>query len=315
MEPVGDPESAEWQGPHGELEEEEQSVTHPVPAGFLLATYRAGDKSAIVLRLDPDCLPEKWHVHTSGSDRPELLSADQWRQRGRKPLIEIPWQGETPPEKLLVRWEKHEAFLPINVEDSRALPPPGDLKSMTADDMLWILAAADPSAAFRAWAAGQQRSEIFDEELDSAAMVELDPLRRYDLRATFLHRIRRRARVLAQLRANLERPVWGRQALEWRLRGLVGVEPLAERLVREFEVADGAGDDALLTLADFLIVLREVNYQSIDGALPKADFDEIYKSFLRKLVDRIEPQVQARHDAISGETLHFWESVVKRCQA
>jgi hypothetical protein len=52
------------------------------------------------------------------------------------------------------------------------------------------------------------------------------------LQTTFLHRIRRRARILAQLRSNLQRPVWGPLALEWRLRGIVGVEPLADRLVR-----------------------------------------------------------------------------------
>ena len=315
MEPVADPESAEWQGPRAEFEEEEQSEAPSVPAGFLLATYRAGDKPAIVLRLNPNNLPDDWHIHACATDRPELLSADLWGQRGSRPLVDIVWPQETPPEKLLVRWEDQEAFLPINVEDSRALPPPADLKGMTADDMLWVLAAADPSAAFRAWAAQRQRSDVFDEELDSAEMVELDPLRRYDLQATFLHRIRRRARILAQLRANLQRPVWGRQALEWRLRGLVGIQPLAERLVKEFATADGASDDALLTLADFLIVLREVDYQAIDGSLLKAEFDKTYRAFLRDLLDTIEPQVQAKRSATSVDLLHFWESVVKRCRA
>ena len=146
-------------------------------------------------------------------------------------------------------------------------------------------------------------------------MVELDPLRRYDLQATFLHRIRRRARILAQLRANLQRPVWGQQALEWRLRGLVGIQPLAERLVEEFATADGASDDALLTLADFLIVLREVDYQAGDGSLPKAEFDKTYTAFLHDLLDTIGPQVQAKRSTIPPDVMHFWESVVKRCRA
>ena len=160
---------------------------------------------------------------------------------------------------------------------------PAQLEDMSADDMLWILAAADPSAAFRAWAKRQQPSDLFDTDLDSATPIDLDPLRRYDLQATFLHRIRRRARILAQLRSNLQRPVWGRQALEWRLRGLVGVEPLADRLVRELAGADGAADEALLTLADFLIVLREVDYQPSDGRLPKAEFERIFRPFLSEL--------------------------------
>lgn len=43
MDIVAEPESAEWQGPSNELEEEEQAAALSVPAGFLLATYRAGD--------------------------------------------------------------------------------------------------------------------------------------------------------------------------------------------------------------------------------------------------------------------------------
>ena len=138
-----------------------------------------------------------------------------------------------------MQWEGKEAFLPLNVEDRRELPPPPQLEKMTADDMLGILAATDPSAAYRAWAKSQQSE---DEETNSIRQfIDLDPLRRYDLHATFLHRVRRRARVLAQLRANLQRPVSGRQALEWRLRGLVGIEALADRLVRD--LANGSIDE------------------------------------------------------------------------
>ena len=72
------------------------------------------------------------------------------------------------------------------------LPPPARLEHMSADDMLWILAATDPSAAVRAWAGRQQSSDLFEADLDSASPIDLDPLRRYDLHATFLHRIRRR---------------------------------------------------------------------------------------------------------------------------
>lgn len=108
-----------------------------------------------------------------------------------------------------MQWENKEAFLPLNVEDSGALPPPAQLEHMTADDMLGIVAAADPGAAFRVWARSLQPPGSFDADLDSATPPDLDPLRRYDLQTTFLHRIRRRARVLARLRENLERPVWG----------------------------------------------------------------------------------------------------------
>src|SRR6185437_5184821 len=95
-----------------------------------------------------------------------------------------------------------------------------------------------------------------------------------------LHRVRRRARVLAQLREKLERPVYGRQALDWRLRGLLGVQPLADRFVREVVNADGFVAEGLLTLADFLIMLREVEYQPASGSLTEAEFNQEYQSFM-----------------------------------
>ena len=180
--------------------------------------------------------------------------------------------------------------------------------------MLWILAATDPSAAVRAWVRRQQPSDIFNPELDSATPVDLDPLQRYDLQATFLHRIRQRARVLAQLRANLQRPVWGRQALDWRLRGLIGIAPLADRLVGDFVNADGAADEALLMLADFLIVLREVDYQPDEGCLPEPEFQKVFRPFLSALAERMGRDVKRHRRRISADVLGFWTRVVEQCR-
>ena len=314
MEMVTDPDAAEWLGAKPEEEDEQETAT-ALPAGFLSATYRAGEVRQIVLRLDAAHLPADWQVHACGRDERELLTDATWREAGQPREIVVDWDAAQPPDRLLVRWAEGEAFVPLNVEDSRALPPPAKLKEMSADEMLWILATVDPSAAFRAWARRQQSSELFDDEVDSATPPDLDPLRRYDLQATFLHRIRRRARVIGQLRANLERPVWSRQALEWRLRGLIGVEQLADRFVRELAGAGSATDEALLTLADFLIVLREVDYQLTDGALPKNQFDELFRPFLPEIADRLAQQVNAEKDRLSVDVIGFWDRVVERCRS
>lgn len=314
MEQVSDPESAEWLGAQRENEEEEQSKTPPLPAGFLSATYRAGDKRRIILRLDADHLPQEWRVGACGREEQELLSAGSWTAGGRPSTFELEWTPVQPPEKLLVQWGECEAFLPLNVEDSRELPPPAQLENMSAEDMLCILAASDPSAAFRAWARRQQPPGSFDADLDSATPIDLDPLRRYDLQATFLHRVRRRARILAQLRANLQRPAWGRQALDWRLRGMIGVEALADRLVRDLATTNGAADEALLTLADFLIVLREVDYDPSDGSLPRAEFQKMFRPFLTELAGKLRAQVESHYGQISDDMKQFWSRVVDRCQ-
>ena len=314
MKAVTDPDAAEWLGAKPE-EEDEQATAAILPVGFLSATYRAGEVRQIVLRLDPAHLPADWSVHACGRDERKLLTDATWREAGQPSEIVVDWDAAQPPDRLLVRWAEGEAFVPLNVEDSRALPPPAKLEEMSADEMLRILTTVDPSAAFRAWARRQQSSELFDEDVDSATPPDLDPLRRYALQATFLHRIRRRARVLGQLRAILERPVWSRQALEWRLRGLIGVEQLSVRLARELAGAGRATDEALLTLADFLIVLREVDYQPMDGALPKGQFDELFRPFLLEMADRLAQQVNAEKDRLSVDVIGFWDRVVERCRS
>jgi hypothetical protein len=313
---VPDPDAAEWAGPNARLIEEEQASNLAPPAGFLLATFEAGDKARLIVHLDAEHLPQDWSMHSvQGQLVSQLLTSDNWREGGRLSVVKMNWGVPSPPEKLIVRWLGFEAFLPLNIEDSGMLPPPTQLERMTADDMLGILAAADPSAAIRSWSRSKSESADFDEELDSASPIELDPLRRYELGSTFLHRIRRRARVLTQMRENLERPAWGRQAVEWRLHGLIGIEALASRFFSELEYANGTSNEALLTLADFFIVLREVNYQSAVGALSKAEFDTIFKEFLVQLAAQYKGLVRASAEIVSVEALDFWERVVLLCQS
>ncbi len=117
-------------------------------------------------------------------------------------------------------WDLVRRLHPINADNPCELPAPSEVQNMSADELLMILAASDPGAAMRVWAAGKVKTEHgFDEGLDSAEPADLDPFRTYALANTFLHRIRSRARVFARLRQNLERPVRTKQALIWKLEG------------------------------------------------------------------------------------------------
>lgn len=319
MDEVEDLEEVEWQGATPELVEEERAACLAVPAGFLSATYRAGDKRELVLRLDVDKLPSRWALLAAGSNPQEILNAEVWKLHGCPELVVVPWDALLPPDKILVQWAdkdaaSQEAFLPLNVADARMLPPPNELKEMTADEMLRILAASDPSAAFRAWAKKRQRDEIFDEDLDAATPPDLDPLRRYDLKSTFLRRVRSRARILAQLRSNLQRPVWSMQALQWRLEGFIGIRPLAERVLHEVLEGQESADEALLTLADLVILLSEVSYEPYDGSLSPKDFNEVYQTFLKKLVKDLNAKVHSHRHRVGRDVLNFWDRVVERCR-
>jgi hypothetical protein len=314
MDVLDDPDKAEWLGPQEVSEEEEQAKGNLLPSGFLAASYRAGDSRMIILRLDSRKLPPSWRIEAYGRNQRVLIDQEAVPTGSQQTTTEIPWEPIEPPQKLLVRWDSGEAFWPLNVEDASHLPPPEKLERMSADDLLLILAASDPGGALRVWARQHSDSTGFDDELDSATPPDLDPLRRYDLQETFLKRVGRRASILARVRQNLERPVWSDQALEWRLRGLVGIDTLATRMLREFREADGRSDEALLTLADLLVVLDQVQYKAEEGAVSAAQFKRTYRDFLAELAERIDQEVSGGRQGISRDLLNFWERVVHRCQ-
>jgi hypothetical protein len=98
------------------------------------------------------------------------------------------------------------------------------------------------------------------------------------------------------------------------LRGIVGIEPLADRLVLELANADGAADESLPTIADFLIVLHEVDYQPSNGSLPKTEFEKVFRSFLKQLADKLGQKIDAHRDSVSEDVTTFWKRVEERCR-
>lgn len=73
-------------------------------------------------------------------------------------------------------------------------------------------------------------------------------------------------------------------------------------------------DEGLLTLADFLIVLREVDYQASDESISKAAFEAVYRPFLGGLADKLVQRTAAHRTRVSNDVLGFWDRTVKLCQ-
>lgn len=308
------------QGPDRALDEEERTKVACVPLSFVSATFRAGSNPMLSIDLDSTDLPTDWLCQSLPQSNWFTLDPGEWMASGSKAKVEVEWQHATPPSRLLVRWLSNdgiwsEGFLPINVECPDDLPAPTEIQCMSADDLLMILAASDPGAALRVWTKTLHRSEDgFDEDLDSAEPADLDPLRAYSLANTFLHRIRNRARIFARLRQNLERPARTKQTLLWRLEGFIGVKALAERLCAEAMTSSTNTEEALLSLIDFIILLREVHYSNEVGALTREQFDGIYLPFLSNLVQFLDQRVRSDSARFGKDLLAFWERTIKQCQ-
>ncbi len=308
------------QGPVQELEEEERSGLSNVPLGFVAVTFRSGECSKLIIDLDPVSLPTEWLCQSLPAPGLFTLTNEQWQNQGCMTRIESGWPQLSPPTRMLVRWTsndgtKCEGFVPINVDNPGDLPAPTEIQNMSSDDLLMILAASDPGAALRVWASGKVADDIgFDEDLDSANPADLDPLRNYALANTFLRRIRTRALVFARLKQNLERPVRTTQALLWRLEGFIGVKVLAERLCNEAIVNADNSQEALLSLIDFTILLREVNYVGDEVSLNSDQFNDVYFPFLQNLVSKLNQTIRDESSKFGKELISFWGRVVRQCQ-
>ena len=90
--------------------------------------------------------------------------------------------------------------------------------------------------------------------------------------------------------------------------------PLAERLVSELSDQEEDRDEALLTLSDFMIVLKEVDYEAVEGALPRKAFDQVFQMFLTELAEDMNRAVAERAGGVSKDVLAFWHKVMNLCR-
>ena len=312
---IKDFDNIEWTDEQIELEEDKKAYDEPVvPKAFLSAIYNAGENPSLVFRFITDELPDRWEVFGGRKFDDLLLDYSTYKESAKKSILSIKWKHEYAPGKLLVKWQDKNAFWTVNVEDEEQLQLPKEIEEISADDLLKILGSADTSSAFRAWARSYYVPSI-DDALDSSLPAELDPLRRYNLEDTFLHKIRRRAYVLERIRSNLERPVWSKKALEWRLRGILGIENLAERLSRGLD--DDMGEkvsESVLGLADFLLMLNETDYSPVQGALSRGHFYKRFNPFVNNMCVDLAEKVKKARRYIPRDIYKFWKGVLKECQ-
>jgi len=310
---VPNPEEVEWTGEPYTTEEDALPGKPLLPQGFVSAYYRAGDKSSILLCLFPEKLPASWRIFGGLNNDINLLDSMHSLPEGKESVVELSWDLYYAPSKLLVSWEDKLAFWPVNVEDQGSLPVPEEMANMSAHDLMAILAVSDAGAAIRGWCRHRGLGEE-DDSLDCALPDELDPLRRFDIRETFLHRVRRQARMMASVRRNLERPAWSLKSLGWRLRGILGIERLAEQMVKDLGKEDGNKAEAVLALADFLLMLADVNYKEEPGCLSRSEFDQVFKPFVKELASRLKSRIDSMKEKLSAEIHAFFTGVYDRCQ-
>lgn len=209
-------------------------------------------------------------------DATVFLDYATWDGRGQAATLRLAWERNRPPAgfRVIRPGVEGAAWWPVNVRDCSSLPPPAELSDLPLEVLIEILTSAKPlHLALNRWLA---RHRDFGTD---GPEVLLDPHERVDTSTFLLQRTRRVSWALDALRTRLARPVASLEALEWRLRGPIGVQAISRAIVKE---ARSAEERAFL-LAELMLELARVRPSEIPGGL---HFSEV-KAGLREMIEEI----------------------------
>jgi hypothetical protein len=246
-------------------DDEDQLSVEPLPEGFvdalLVGTDAAGPR--LQLTLDGRRLPTVWSLTTPAGT--PVLDDRAWSAEGRPTSSTISVTDTALPSALDVRWQAGGADIsatwPVNVVDTRLLPPPAELRDLPVGVLLGVLASTRPLR------------QAFEDELRRQARAgpeerdELDPLKRFDSSGLLLQRVRRASIAFWGLQQRLARPLATLQALEWRLGGSIGPESLARALCDDVVRGQLSRSEARFLLAELALTVSAVDWSSAAGGL------------------------------------------------
>lgn len=249
-----------------------------LPVAFDTAEYDVikGQQARIAFRFAGPPPPD-WTVRTDENNE-VFFSERKWQGLGSSSTVRLPWDQARPPSGFWVSWQETvgRAWWPVNVASTAALPPPSELKDLPLEVLIDILTAARPLHIVIG--PGPTRGER-----DESKSESVDPHKQVDTTQFLLQRTRRISWALKALGERLERPVSTEQALDWRLRGPVGVMAVAEAVKRE---ARSEEEQAFL-ISELALEMARVKPGSAPGCLPAKRVGEAIQSVvaeLRKLV-------------------------------
>ena len=243
----------------------------PLPAAFHEVLFAPGPTDRLLISLRAP-LPRDWSIRAL--DGRILLAKGQVPGQGE---YKMAWPEREAPLVLEVTWQSgsgsHVANWPVNVANPAALAPPEELRSLSLEELLEILASTRSLPLAVASALRRRRRS-------PSKGPELDPLKRFDSQAALLRRTKRVGAALDRLKERLERPTLTREAFEWRLNGAVGPMRLADAFLSE-AVLPG---EARFYLAELALALGRVRpARPASGGLAAATIATLLDGAVRAL--------------------------------
>jgi HKD family nuclease len=245
-----------------------------------------------------------FEVLTFGDEK--LVDENSWVMAGRPATLSLKW-GERPiPSGMKVRWKNSEGFAywPVIINDKSSLPPPADLKNLPLEILLKIITSSRPLyLILKAWLA---KKSIDNEKERYEDINIIDPHKRIDTSSFLLQRTRKISYALYGMRQRLERPVYTKESLKWRLFGPIGVMAISRAILNEAH----SNEERAFLLSEITLEISRIKYTERENSLSS----DIIFAEIQKVIKELHAEIKPYTREISSEMKSYIKRVFKTAE-
>ncbi|MBE0675245.1 MAG: hypothetical protein IH591_11330, partial [Bacteroidales bacterium] len=236
----------------------------------------------------------------------KLIDETIWIKAGRPTTHILKW-GERPiPSGMKVRWQNSHGFAywPVIVKDKGSLPPPADLKNLPLEILLKIITSSRPlHLIMKAWLA---KKSTDNEKERYENMDIIDPHKRIDTSSYLLQRTRKISYALYGMRQRLERPVYTKESLNWRLFGPIGVMAISRAILNEAH----SDEERAFLLSEITLEISRIKYTERENSISS----EVISIEIQKVIKELHAGTKPYTRQISSEMKGYIKRVFKAAE-
>ncbi len=285
-----------WEPGLDDSQDDVDPESFSLPSAFGAAVFLSKDGQNSVELEIADQPPDGWQVLWTFDEEHTILDEHVWKQKEAPKRIMLDWPYDMAPSGFEVTWHdcKGRAWWPVNVDRAGSLPPPDELKDLPLDLLINVLTSARPlHQVLKTWIMkkGLKGNSIKVKEI-------IDPHKRVDTSAFLLQKTYRVSAALSGLRSRLERPVMSVDAMEWRLRGPIGVTAVQNAILKEAR----STDEQVFLLTELALELSRTKPQTAPGCLSleviNGQIQGVMADLKAQTMEKLENSPQALKDYV-----------------
>lgn len=231
-----------------------------------------------------------------------LFNEEHWILNGKQLKITIECVENIIPEYLLVSWNgsKGKAFWPIIVESQIALPPVESLRNLPLEALLQILSSTQPlHRLLKIIEAAGKKSNLSNDDI-----TIIDAHKLVNTTGFLLQRTRRVSYAMKVLRNRLEKPVFTKESLAWRLYGPIGVNSLMDAIIKEAK----SEEEKRFLLAELGLELSRIQPQITEVSLKQ----NVIKSAIKEVMEKLASDFKNKNTTGNSAIENYSEKAIQK---